>query len=70
MDGVVQQNAALAAQASAATRGLDGQADALVEAVSSFRLAGEEADAPAPPSVAGQLVELPRLKPYASIGRR
>ena len=70
MDGVVQQNAALAAQASAATRGLDGQADALVEAVSSFRLAGEEADALAPPPVSGQLVEMPRPRAYASSGSR
>jgi methyl-accepting chemotaxis protein len=70
MDGVVQQNAALAAQASAATRGLDGQADALVEAVSSFRLAGEEADALARPPASTQLVEMPRVRRYASTGSR
>jgi methyl-accepting chemotaxis protein len=73
MDSVVQKNAALVSQASAAARSLDEQAAQLVESVSSFRV--EDAEAPATreadaPRVEPALKALPAPSRYASTGRR
>jgi methyl-accepting chemotaxis protein len=49
MDEVTQQNAALVEEAAAAAESLEEQAQALAQAVSVFRLAGESSRSAAPP---------------------
>jgi methyl-accepting chemotaxis protein len=59
MDLVTQQNAALVEQMAASAMGLQGQAEQLVEAVSVFRIAGQDTVEPAPEGM--RLIPGPRV---------
>ena len=59
MDQATQQNAALVEESAAAAESLQAQAEQLVQAVSVFKLAAGEADAPSP--AAGRSAAAPTI---------
>ncbi|MCC2632385.1 MAG: methyl-accepting chemotaxis protein [Ramlibacter sp.] len=66
MDLVVQQNAALVEEASAATAAMKARADALLQVVSRFRLGAEDAELlshPEPRNEPGPSLSAPRIRP-------
>jgi methyl-accepting chemotaxis protein len=69
MDHVVQQNASLVEEATAATEAMKDQSSALLELVSRFRLSAEPGDAPretppaSPQRGGGSYISAPQLPP-------